>query len=387
MLENSPVDSRKVSIADIFFQSKELERQGIDVIHLDVGEPDYPSPSEVVHATSMALENGKTRYTGPGGIPELRNEIARHVSLKYGVNVTSNQVLFTAGGRFALFLAFASLPKDSKVGIICPDWPAYRDLCEFFSIKVRFFNTTLENFWLPDLGEIENSGCTALILNYPNNPTGKILDTRFFDKLVQLCSSKKMKLISDEVYSDFALNEVKFKSLIESGISPDHIFTTSMSKSYSMTGYRAGYLISKESTIARLSELNGLVLTSAPEFVQYGAISALRNDSFVSEKVELLRRRRTIACKALEDERFEFYPSDGSLYLFPKLNSLDRDRVDSGQFARELLEKEHVSVTPGTVFGPGYSQFIRITLLQNEKRIQEGIERISHLLNQPQGMR
>ncbi|MGI0080036.1 MAG: pyridoxal phosphate-dependent aminotransferase, partial [Nitrososphaerales archaeon] len=309
----APSVSDVVSIADIFFKSKELERNGVDVIHLDVGEPDYEPPPEVVEATSGALRSGWGRYTVASGIPEVRNAIAEHVNSKYGTRFSSNHVLFTSGGRLALFLAFVSLPKDSKVGIISPDWPAYRDLCGFLSFKTVFFNTKLENGWEPDLSEIAESGCNALVLNYPNNPTGKILNPRLFDELMDLAKNHNMKIISDEVYSDFLLDGSSFKSVLQTERSADFIFTTSLSKSYSMTGYRAAYLVSDERTVSRLSQINGLILTSAPEFVQHGAIAALKSNEYVRSKVEMVKKRLDAACKTLKEIGADFYRSDGSL--------------------------------------------------------------------------
>ncbi len=381
MQQHEPAPSQKrVSIADIFFKAKELEQKGVDIIHFDVGEPDYEPPAEVVEAASNALKSGKARYTSSAGIAAVRSAIAEHVNSKYGTNITPKQVLYTAGGRLALFLVFSSLPKDSKVGIVSPDWPAYRELSDFMSFPTTFFRTTLETSWNLAIDEVEKSGCNVLVINYPNNPTGKILDPKSFETLVEMARERGIRIISDEVYSDFVLNETRFKSVLETNC--DYIFSTSLSKSYSMTGYRAAYLISDEKTISRLIQMNSLVLTSAPEFVQYAAIAAFKTGVYVREKVELIKRRRDIACKALKEKLgAEFYPSDGSLYLFPKLNSIRRDiAFNSEQFALDLFEKERVSVTPGTVFGSDYRGFVRMTLLQSEERIKEGIERMAHLL-------
>jgi aspartate aminotransferase len=372
--------AKSVSIADIFFKAKELEQQGVDIIHFDVGEPDYEPPYEIVNATISALKSGKARYASSAGIAPLRNAIAEHVNFKYRTTISPNQVLYTAGGRLALFLVFSTLPRDSKVGIISPDWPAYRELSEFMGFPTIFFKTRLEQGWNLDFDEIERSGTNVLVINYPNNPTGKMLDSRSFDSLIKMAMDKKIKIISDEVYSDFVLSNTRFKSVLSTDC--DYILATSLSKSYSMTGYRAAYLISDNNTISKLTRMNNLVLTSAPEFVQYGAIAAFGTDAYVREKVELIKRRRDVAIQSLREKLVaEFYPPDGSLYIFPRLKRKgNNSRFDSEQFALDLLEKEGVSVTPGTVFGEEYRSFIRMTLLQSEDRIKEGIERMAHLL-------
>ena len=370
-----------VSLVDIFFKAKELERKGHDIIHFDAGEPDFEPPQAVVDATSNALRSGKGRYTESGGIPEARQAISNHLGQKYGTTITPKQVLVTAGGRLALFYSFVSLQKKSKVGIITPDWPAYRDNAKFLSLPIQFFRADPEREWEIDIDEIKRSDCSALVINYPNNPTGKILDEKTMNELAEVARDKKMTVISDEVYSDYILNEAsRFRSIIQSS-GVNFIFVTSFSKSYAMTGYRAACLVSDEATVTRLSKINGLILTSAPEFVQYGMIAALKCSEYVEQKVRLMRNRRTVALKALSDfVDSDCYAPDGALYLFPRLWT-KKEHFNSEQFALDLLEKEHVSVTPGTSFGSTFREHIRITLLQSEDRIQEGIRRIGNLLS------
>ncbi len=149
-----------------------------------------------------------------------------------------------------------------------------------------------------------------------------------------------------------------------------------------MTGFRAAYIVSDPATISRLIKINSMIITSMPEFVQYAMIEALGCDDYVLDKVNLIRRRRGVAVKALKKYLdAEVYPSDGSMYMFPRLHSrMPNVRFNSEKFALDLLEKEKVSVTPGTSFGKPFLEHIRITLLQDEKRIDEGIEKMSKLL-------
>src|SRR5262249_18973640 len=160
-----------------------------------------------------------------------------------------------------------------KIGLISPDWPAYRDLSKFMGMPITYFVTSMKQGWNVDLEEIKKSNCDALVLNYPQNPTGKILDLETFGELVEIANQKGMTIISDEVYSDYVLNpERHFKSILET---PDtkYVFVTSLSKSYAMTGFRAGYVVSDPNTISSLTKLNGLIVTSMPEFVQYAVIA------------------------------------------------------------------------------------------------------------------
>ncbi len=371
-----------ISIVDIFFKAKALERKGVDVIHFDAGEPDFGPPPEVVAATSRALAAGKARYTEPGGIPEVKQAITDHVNSKYRANVTQGQVMLTPGGRMALYLAYLALPERPRLGIFSPDWPAYRDLTVFMNLPTTYFITILENSWNPEIDEIDRSECNSLVLNYPNNPTGKILDPKVFDRIVEVAKEKEITLISDEVYSDYIFNgETRFKSVLETD-GCDYIFTTSLSKSYAMTGFRAGYIVADENTIKKLEKIASLILTSVPEFVQYGVIEAFKCKDYVSEKVRMIKRRREVAAKALKKHLdAELYLPDGSLYVFPKLHSNGTAEFNSERFALDLLDRVHVSVTPGTAFGAGYGSHIRMTLLQDENRIEEGIERMKNVLS------
>ncbi len=142
--EDAPI---AVSLVDIFFKAKELERKGFDVIHFDAGEPDFNPPQEVVEATVKALRDGHGRYAESGGIPKLRSGIAESLNKKYRANLGPENVLVTAGGRLALYYAFMSLPKKNKVGIFSPDWPAYRDISNFLELPVQFFRSSLEREW------------------------------------------------------------------------------------------------------------------------------------------------------------------------------------------------------------------------------------------------
>ncbi len=377
-LQEQTRKERPVSLVDIFLKARELEREGKDVIHFDAGEPDFDPPEQVMSATINAIRAGRGRYTESGGIPEARRAISEHIARKIRVEIATNQIVVTAGGRLALYYAFASLPKNSKIGIISPDWPAYKDLARFIGHQVQFFETRLEDGWDIDVDQIRNSDCNAIVLNYPNNPTGKILEDSVIRDLVQIASEKKMTVVSDEVYSDYVFGKKHFRSILETtGL--HYILVTSLSKSYAMTGYRAAYLVSDEKTIQHIGRMNSMIMTSAPEFVQYAIVAALSCEEYVKEKAELIKKRRDVAASALKERLgAELYSPDGALYVFPKLHS--GRSFDSERFALELLEKKFVSVSPGTAFGSWYKEHVRMTLLQDEKRIEEGIERMAQLI-------
>ena len=369
-----------VSLVEIFLKARELERKGMDVIHFDAGEPDYGPPDKVVEATVSAIRHGKARYTESSGISEAKEAISENIKRKIGVAVPTNKIIVVAGGRLGLYYAFTTLQSKTKIGIISPDWPAYRDLANFLGYEIEYFQCSLDDDWDVDLDAIEKSGCNALVINYPNNPTGKILDAKSFECLVEIARRKHITIISDEVYSSFAYDDSKrFKSILET-TDLNYMLVTSLSKTYSMTGYRAAYVISDEKTVSRMSKTNGLLMTSAPEFVQHAVVAAMSCDDYVKEKVAMLKRRKDVAVKELRNKLgAELYSPDGSLYIFPKLSD-PNGMFDSEKFALKLLETKFVSVTPGTSFGKSYSEHFRMTLLQDEKRIEEGIARMTQII-------
>lgn len=365
---------------EIFLKAKELEKKGKDVIHFDAGEPDYGPPERVVEETVNALRHGKSRYTESAGIAEAKSAISKNIRRNLRVTIPTPQILVVAGGRLGLYYAFTTLPSKSKVGIISPDWPAYRDLANFLGFEIEYFPCSLDTNWDIDLDAMSRSDCNALVINYPNNPTGKILDSERYEELLQIVRRKRITVISDEVYSSFVYDDAKrFKSILETN-DLNYSLVTSLSKTYSMTGYRAAYVISDEKTVAKMSKTNGLIMTSAPEFVQHAVVAAMDCDDYVKEKVAMLKGRRDIAVRALRKKLdAKIYSPDGSLYLFPSLSD-PRGTFDSEKFALKLLDKKYVSVTPGTSFGKGYLDHFRMTLLQDEKRIEEGIERMAQLV-------
>ena len=370
-----------VSIGEIFARARTLERNGHDVIHFDAGEPDFGPPAEVLNATYAALKSGKNRYTEPGGIIEVRKAIAEHLNHRYHINLTSKQILITVGGRMALYLAFRWLPRNSTIGLICPYYPAFKEMTHYMSYQSQMFTSTLEESWTPNIDEISKHKFSAVILNSPCNPTGKILGPSILDSIVNIAREKDAMILSDEVYADYVFDEGKtpFKSILEVK-DCKYLLISSFSKSYAMTGFRTGYVVGDERTISDLEKINRMILLSPPEFTQYAIIAAIQCKEYIRDKVILIKKRRDIAAKILSEYLdAEFYVPDGSLYIFPKLER-DEGTFDSEKFALELLENQHVSITPGTVFGSWYRNFIRLTLLQNEDRITEGIERMAKQL-------
>lgn len=379
-LEKQSRSARKESISasKMFARAKELEKKGKKIIHLEVGEPDFTPPRRVLEQTKNAMYRGFTRYTVPSGIPELKNRIADHVSDNFGVKVSDKNIICTAGARFGIFASMtATLSAGSEVINIEPNWPAYKENAEFLGARVRTTETNLRNRWTPSLEDLENSineSTQMLVLSYPNNPTGKVLDAKTLDKIVEITDKHNIIILSDEVYADYSF--VRFKSMLEYE-SPNAIIVSSFSKAYSMTGFRLGYTIAKEEILTRMAKIQELAILSLPHFIQKGAIGAFDDPNYVRRNVAEMKKRFAIASKLMKNMPFEFMQPEGGLYVFPKGKGKD---FDGNKFAMDLLEKQGVAVTPGTGFG-NYPSFFRISLNQPAKVLSDGIRRFERVLS------
>ena len=374
--EASSSKGEAISASEMFARAKELEKQGKKVIHLEVGEPDFSPPRKVLEATKDAMYHGFTRYTIPSGIPELRAKIASHVSKKYHVKFSEGDVICTVGARFGIFAAMnAVLSPGNEVINIDPNWPAYKDTAEFLGARVRTINTTLEKSWEPSLEDLENSITDAtqmLVLSYPNNPTGKVLNPKTLGKIVEIAQKKNITILSDEVYADYCFTPNK--SLIEFEY-PNSVVVSSFSKTYAMTGFRLGYAMGNEKVLARMAKIQEIAILSLPHFIQVGAMKAFDDETYVKRNVAEMKKRFEVAARLLSKLPLDFQKPDGGLYIFPKGRDV---KFNGNKFAMDLLEKG-VAVTPGTGFGD-YPNFFRISLNQPANMLSEGIRRIGELL-------
>ena len=274
----------------IFLKAKELERQGKKIIHLEVGEPDFQPPINVKKSLSEAYDKGFGKYGPAKGLPEFRTKLAEFVNENFDAKVNLENVMVTPGARFGVFLAISTLldPSDEII-VIEPAWPAYRQCAINSGIKVRSIKTTLENKWEPDLKEISsciNENTKMIVLNYPNNPTGKILPRTLQDQIVEIAKKNKLYILSDEIYSNYSNEE--WNSMLSYDYEKS-IVTQSFSKSHSMTGYRIGYLISSKNIIEKLTKLQALCLTNVSEPIQYTAMKSLNDD--VTENTKIMSER------------------------------------------------------------------------------------------------
>lgn len=366
--ESERVQMKTKTPTAVFAKAKQLESQGKKIIHLEVGEPDFVPPKTVKDSLAEAIDKGHYHYTESMGIPKLRNALADTLNKKFNTSVANEQVIVTVGGRFAVFLAISSLVKPGdEIIVIEPYWPAYRECAELVNAKIRVLHTTLEDGWTPDISKLEsmvNANTKMIIMNYPNNPTGKMLDANNMEKIVRIARDNKLILMSDEVYADYSFN--KFTSVLEYDYE-NGIMISSFSKGPAMTGFRVGYAVSNKEIISKMVKLQAVALTSVAEPMQYAALSAL--DSNAMENATVMKKRLSLISNRLRKMPVSFVEPDGAMYAFVRV---DLDGFNADQFIDKILE-EGLALTPGTAFG-NYPNFLRISAGQPESVIEEGLD-------------
>jgi len=370
-IQRDTVFKSDVSPTTISQWARRLEEKGRKIIHLETGEPDFPTPNPVIDALKTAVDDGHTGYNDAVGVQPLREAVAKHLNRKLGTDLTYDEVLITHGARFGLYLALSTTLKPGGGALLFePSYPAYRRIVDLFEGRPIAVRATLEDSWTPDIGAVKEAldeRPDVAILNYPSNPTGKVLDTGNFQAVVERAARNGVPVISDEVYRDYSFKQCP--SILEYP-GCRSVMLSSFSKSYSMTGFRIGYAVASKDDIAQMSCLQGLALTCIPEFIQRAAIKALECEDELTANVEKMRKRIKYAAKLLDRLPATFYPPDGGLYLFPRI---DQPGFDSEKFASSLLEKHGVAVTPGTAFG-NYRNYFRISLCQPEEQLKEAFE-------------
>ena len=370
--------TNKQTHLSIFLKAKSLEEQGKKIIHMEVGEPDFLPPKIVKNALEEVFDKGFLKYGQVKGMPIFRKALVKYISKKFNVNITQENIIVSPGARFSIFTAISTLlnPGDEMI-VIEPAWPAYKDCALNSGIKVRTINTTFESKWEPSIEQIKNtinSNTKMIVLNYPNNPTGKILNEKLQDEIIELARKNNLYVLSDEIYSQYA--KTNWKSILSYNYEKS-IVTQSFSKSHAMTGFRVGYAIADEKIIEKMAKLEALCLTNVSEPIQYIAMKALEADT--SNNTNTVQNRLDLLAKKAEEMGLDFVIPDGAMYIFARVN---QEGFDGVQFANSTLEKG-LAVAPGEGFG-NYKNFIRLSACQDEKTLIDGMNILSKIMSDNQ---
>jgi len=367
-----------VEIAERAF---ELERAGVDVVHLEFGEPDFEAPPVVADAALRAIKDGRTKYTSSLGILPLREAVVDHYAATYGVRIAPEQVLVTPGTSPAMMLLFGHLldPGDEVV-LGDPYYACYPNFIRYAEGRPVTVSTgEADGFALHAAAVRERltPRTRAVLINSPANPTGAVMSAEATAAIADVAARGGAAVVSDEIYHDLVY-EGRARSILE--FTDRGFVLNGFSKAFAMTGWRLGYVIGPAADIRVLQRLYGNFFISTNEFVQWAGVAALR------EAGEDTRRFRTIFAerrRAMVDGvrriglGVGFEPT-GAFYVLANARAYTQD---SRAFARALLEEAHVAVTPGAAFGPSAEGYLRFSYASSVDRIEEGLRRIGRFLS------
>ena len=363
-------------VMDVMEKANTMAALGRDVIHLEVGEPDFDTPECIRRASISAMGRGRTHYTDSLGIPELRQAIAEHYARTYGVAVAEDRIVVTAGSSPALLMAIACLADaGDEVMMTDPYYACYPNFVKVLGARPRLIPTgSTDGFQLdPDKVAGALSGSTrALIVNSPANPTGVCLDAVHMKALADL----PVPVISDEIYHGLVYASQQHTML---EFTNDVIVINGFSKAYAMTGWRLGWAVFPKTLIRSVQKLQQNLMICAPSIAQWGGVAALREagpDVAAMHRTFARRREVMLAEMARHGFNVEVEPT-GAFYV---LVNMSRYTADSRSFAMEILEHTGVGVTPGIDFGPGAEGYIRFSYANSEQNIAEGISRVAGYL-------
>jgi aspartate/methionine/tyrosine aminotransferase len=357
-------------------RAQALERDGIDVVHLEFGEPDFDAPAVVRDALDRALKDGRARYAHSLGVPALREAIAEHYRETYGVTISPDQVLVTPGTSPAMLLLFGHLldPGDEVV-LSDPYYACYPNFIRYAGgLPVTVPVTEDDGFqYRPEMiRERLGARTKAVVVNSPANPTGAVLSA---ERLAAIADLGRV-VVSDEIYHGLTY-EGRERSILEF---TDRCFVLDgFSKRFAMTGWRLGWLVGPRDDVRSLQRLFGNFFISTNEFVQWAGIAALREATGETRRMRAVfaeRRRAMIDGLRGIGLGVGFEPT-GAFYVLANARRFTRDSV---AFAYEILERAHVAVTPGAAFGPNAEGYLRFSYASSVERIQEGLRRIAVFL-------
>lgn len=363
-------------------QIKKLKKESRPVINFAAGEPDFDTPEEAKESAIKAIKSGFTKYTPVAGIPELREAIAEKFNKCNGLNYSPDQIVISNGAKHSIFNALLVLlnPGDEVI-ILSPYWVSYPEMVKLVGAKPVIVEMPKENGFRPDLDKIKESITSktkCIILNSPTNPTGLVWEKEELEGLAEIILEKNLYLISDEIY-EHLIYEGQHHSIASFSreIYQRTITVNGVSKTYSMTGWRIGWLAGPLDFVKEVIKVQGQMTSNPCSISQVAALGVLKIGGHWYEFIrEEFKKRRDILMEELSSSGFKFIRPGGAFYLFLDISDFG---MDSFKFAQQLLEKFHVGVIPGKPFGR--DDFVRISYATSVDEIREGVRRLREFLN------
>ena len=369
---------------EVLVRARELEARGRDVVHMEIGEPDFPTPPNILEAGREALLDGYTKYGPTQGDPELRQVIAEHVSATRGIPVKESQVVVTPGAKPILFYSMlALLEPGDEVLYPNPGFPIYESVIGACGAKPVALPLLEERGFSIDLDKFRDlltDRTRLIILNSPQNPTGGTIPPEDLRAIADLVAERDLLVLSDEIYNLIAFDERPTSIASIDGMAPKTIILDGFSKAYSMTGWRIGYGVFPQWMVDAVCLLQVNSASHTASFTQRAAIEALRGpQDSVQEMVAEFRRRRDVIVAGLNSvPGFRCAVPGGAFYAFPNIEGTGRDSSD---LADSILKEAGVACLAGNSFGAYGESYLRFSYATALDRIETAIERIRSMLD------
>lgn len=354
-----------------------------DAISLGVGEPDFETPWHIREEGIYALEKGRTFYTSNAGLKNLREEISHYLERKQKIHYNPmSEILVTVGGSEAIDIGLRAIinPEDEVI-IPQPSYVSYEPCAVLAGAKPVIINLKAENEFRLTAQELEaaiTEKTKILILPYPNNPTGAIMDRNNLEAIAEVVKKHDILVMSDEIYGELTYNGEHVSIVSIDGMQERTILINGFSKAYAMTGWRLGYVCAPEAIIKQMTKIHQFAIMCAPTTSQYAAIEALKNGE---EDVLMMRKsynqRRRFLLKRFKDMGLECFEPYGAFYVFPCIKEFG---MTSEEFALRFLEEERVAVVPGTAFGESGEGYLRISYAYSMENLRVAIDRLENFI-------
>lgn len=354
-----------------------------DVISLGVGEPDFDTPWHIRDEGIYSLEKGKTFYTSNSGLKELKSEIAKYIKRSQNVDYDpAHEIMVTVGGSEAIDVALrAMIDEGDEVLIPQPSYVSYEPCAFLAGAKPVIIDLKAENEFKLTAKEIEDA-CTdktkILILPFPNNPTGSIMEKEELEKIAKVIIEKDLYVLSDEIYAELTYKGKHVSITAIDGMKERTVLINGFSKSYAMTGWRLGYACAPQKILEQMLKIHQYAIMCAPTTSQYAAVEALKNgDKDVEEMRRSYNHRRRFLMNAFREMGLECFEPFGAFYVFPCIKEFG---MTSEEFATKFLMEEKVATVPGTAFGDSGEGFLRISYAYSLETLKTAMQKLNKFI-------
>ena len=353
-----------------------------EAISLGVGEPDFDTPWKIREEAIYSLERGRTFYTSNAGLSELRQAVCDYAAKKYDLHYDMKECVITIGGSEAIDIAFRSIlnPGDEVV-IVQPCFVSYAPCVILAGGTPVYLNLSVDTEFkltVEALDSVVTDKTKAIIMCFPNNPTGAIMTKEELEPIADYIKEKDILVVSDEIYSELTYGGSHYSIAAFPDMKERSIVISGFSKTFAMTGWRLGYALAPREIMRQMVKIHQFAIMAAPTVSQYAAIQALTDcDDEVDEMREAYNQRRRYLLKAFERMKLDCFEAKGAFYMFPSIREFG---MSSDDFAMKLLEEEQLAVVPGSAFGECGEGFIRISYAYSIQELKEALQRIERFI-------